>query len=118
MKSVILKVLRQSDLDHNPDPLGQLMWEVRFWCSTIGYFMDMGKKLNLKPKQLQSILKIEGSGGLEVPNLGYMEVCVKIPKVKVFDQDVLLLFIPDSAHTQYTPSIYMDKAIRLATERN
>ena len=32
------------------------------------------KKLNLEPKQLQSILQIEGSGGLEVPYLGYVEV--------------------------------------------
>ena len=32
------------------------------------------KKLNLEPKQLQSILWIEGSGGLEVPYLGYVEV--------------------------------------------
>ena len=32
------------------------------------------KKLNLEPKQLQSILWIGGSGGLEVPYLGYVEV--------------------------------------------
>ena len=57
------------------------------------------KKLKFKPKQLQSILRIEGSGGLEVLYLGYVEVCLRIPEVKAFDQDVLLLIIPDSAHT-------------------
>ena len=67
--------------------------------------MDMGKKLNLEPKQLQSILKIEVSGGLEVPYLGYVEVHLRIPEYKAFNQDVLLLIIPDSAHTQYTPII-------------
>ena len=76
----------------------------------------MGKKLNLKPRQLQSILQIEGSGGLEVPYLGYVEVCLK-----AFDQDVLLLIIPDSTHAQCTPitlgTLHIDMAIRLATEK-
>ena len=40
------------------------------------------KKLKLEPKQLQSILQIEGSGGLEVPYLGYVEVHLGIPEVK------------------------------------
>ena len=79
------------------------------------------KKLKLEPKQLQSILWIEGSGGLEVPYLGYVEVQLKIPEVKAFDQDVLLLIVPDSAHTQYTPitlgTLHIDMAIKLATEK-
>ena len=79
------------------------------------------KKLNLKPKQLQSILQIEGSGGLQVLYLGYVEVHLRIPEVKAFDQDVLLLIIPDSTHTQYTPitlgTLYIDMAIRLANEK-
>ena len=79
------------------------------------------KKLNLEPKQLQSILQIEGSGGLEVPYLGYVEVWLKIPEVKAFDQDVLLLIVPDSAHTQCTPitlgTLHIDMAIGLTTEK-
>ena len=51
--------------------------------------MDMGQKLKLKPKQLQSILQIEGSGGVEVLYLGYVEVHLRIPEIKAFDQDVL-----------------------------
>ena len=77
--------------------------------------------MNLKLKQLQSILQIEGLGGLEVPYLGYVEVRLKIPEVKAFDQDVLLLIIPDSAHMQYTPitlgTLHIDMAIGLATEK-
>ena len=50
-----------------------------------------------------------------------MEVHLKIPEVKAFDQDVLLLIIPDSAHTQCTPitlgTHHIDMAIRLATEK-
>ena len=48
-------------------------------------------------------MQIEGTGGLEVPYLGNVEVRLKIPEVEAFDQDVLLLIVPDSAHTQYTP---------------
>ena len=83
--------------------------------------MDMGKKLKLEPKQLKSILWIEGSGGLEVPYLGYVEVQLIIPEAKAFDQDVLLLIVPDSAHTQYIPitlgTLHIDMAIKLATEK-
>ena len=50
-----------------------------------------------------------------------MEVHLRIPEVKAFDQDVLLLIIPDSAHTQYTPitlgTLHIDMAINLATEK-
>ena len=66
-------------------------------------------------------MQIEGSGGLEVPYLVYVKVHLKIPEVKAFDQDVLLLIIPDSAHTQYTSitlgTLHIDMAIRLATEK-
>ena len=79
------------------------------------------KKLNLEPKELQYILHIEDSGGLEVPYLGYVEVHLQIPEVKAFDQDVLLLIIPVSAHTEYTPimlgTLHIDMAIKLATEK-
>ena len=76
----------------------------------------------MEPKQLQSILQIEGSGGLEVPYLGYVEVQLKLPEVKAFNHDVLLLIVPDSAHTQYTPitlgTLHLDMAIKLATKKN
>ena len=79
------------------------------------------KKLKLEPKQLQSILQIEGSGGLEVPYLEYVEVQLKIPEVKAFDQDMLLLIVPDSAHTQYSPitlgTLHIYMVIKLATEK-
>ena len=79
------------------------------------------KKLKLKPQQLQSILQIEGSGGLEVPYLGYVEVHLKTPEIKAFDLDVLLLIVPDSAHTQYIPimlgMLHIDMVIKLATKR-
>ena len=66
-------------------------------------------------------MQIEGSGGVEVAYLGYVETHLKIPEMKAFDQDVLLLIIPNSAHTQCTPitlgTLHVDMAIRLATEK-
>ena len=89
-QTVISKALKQRDLYHNPDPLGRLVGEaneskVIVEGQETRALLDSGsqlsaiswtwvKKLNLEPKQLQSILWIEGSGGLEVPYLGYVEV--------------------------------------------
>ena len=70
-QSVISKALRQSDLYHNPDLLGQLIGEANKSKVIVGQetraLLDSGSqlsaiswtwvgKLNLEPKQLQSIL--------------------------------------------------------------
>ena len=56
-----------------------------------------------------------------MPYLGYVEAHLKIPEIKAFDLDVLLLIVPDSAHTQYTPItlgiLHIDMAIKLATKK-
>ena len=53
--------------------------------------------------------------------LGYVEACLKIPEIKAFDLDVLLLILPDSAHTQHIPimlgTLHIDMAIKLANKR-
>ena len=36
-----------------------------------------------------------------MPYLGYVEAHLKIPEIKAFDHDVLLLIVPDSVHTQH-----------------
>ena len=38
-----------------------------------------------------------------MPYLGCAEAHLKIPEIKAYDLDVLLLIVPDSAHTQHTP---------------
>ena len=75
----------------------------------------------MKPQQLQSILQVEGSGGLDVPYLGYVETHLGLPEIQPFDTDVLLLIVPDSAHTMCTPitlgTLHIDMAIKLATKK-
>ena len=95
---MIYKILRQSDLYHNPDPLYRLVGEVNETTVIVEgqearALIDSGsqlsaislawvKKINLKSQQLQSILQIEGSGGLEVPYLGYVETHLRISEIK------------------------------------
>ena len=129
---MIHKILRQSDLYHNPNPLFRLVGkanestvivegqEARTLLDSGSQLsvMSLGwvKKLNLNPKQLQSILQIEGSGGLDVPYLSYVETHLRIPKIKAFDNDILLLIVPDSMHTHHTPiklgTLHIDMAIK------
>ena len=134
---MIYKILKQNNLYHNPDPLLRLVGEANESIVIIEgqearALLDSGsqlsaislewvKKLKLKPQQLQSVLQIEGSGGLEVPYLGYMEAYLKIPEIEAFDLDILLLIVPDSAHTQYTPitlgTLHIHMTIKLATKK-
>ena len=131
------KILRQSDLYHNQDPLFRLVGKVNETTILIEgqearTLIDSGsqlssislawvKKLNLKPQQLQSILQTERSGGLNVPYLSYVETHLGIPVIKAFDTDVLLLIVPDSVHTTHTSiileTLHINMAIKLATKR-
>ena len=137
-KSMIYKILKQNNLYHNPDPLFRHIGEVNELIVMVEgqearALLDSGsqlsaislgwvKKLKLKPQQLQSILQIEGSGGLKVPYLGYVEAHLKIPEIKAFDLEALLLIVPDSAHIQYTPitlgTLHIDMTIKLATKKS
>ena len=134
---MIYKLLRQSDLYHNPDPLYRLVGEVNETTVLVEgqearALIDSGsqlsyislawvEKLNLKPQQLWFMLQTEGSGRLDVPYLGYVETHFGIPEVKAFDTDVLLLIVPDSAHSIHTPitleTLHIDMAIKLATKK-
>ena len=134
---MIYKILRQNDLYHNPDPLFRFVGEVNETAVLVEgqearALIDSGsqlssvslawvKKLNVKSQQLWSILQIEGLGGLDVPYLGYVETRLGIPDIKAFDNDVLLLIVPDSAHSMCTPitlgTLYIDMVIKLATKK-
>ena len=68
------------------------------------------------------MLQIEGSGGSEVPYLGYVKTHCKVPEVKAFDFNVLLLIVPDSVHETHTPitlgTLCIDMVINLATKQS
>ena len=136
-KSMIYKILRQSDLYHNLDPLCRLVGEgnettvvvegqeVRAHIDSGSQLLSISlawvKKLNLKLQKLWSILQIEGLGGLDVPYLGYVGTYLEIPEIKAFNIDILLLIVPDSVHSMHTPitlgTLHIDMAIKLATKK-
>ena len=49
-----------------------------------------------------------------------MQAHLRVPEVSAFDTDVLLLIVPDSAHTACTPitlgTLHIDMIINLATK--
>ena len=56
-----------------------------------------------------------------MPYLGYVETCLRIPEIKAFDNDILLLIVPDSVHTHHTPitlgTLHIDMAFKLAMKK-
>ena len=47
---------------------------------------------------MDKLVPIEGSGGADVPYLGYVEVRMHIPAIHSFDQDVLMLISHTNTH--------------------
>ena len=54
------------------------------------------KQLGLKIHQLDKILKFETTCGGDIPFMGYVEVNLKIPEIKAYDKDVLMLISKNS----------------------
>ena len=121
---------------HNPDPLVRLIGEaneapaivegipitslVNSGACMSAMVKSFAKELQLEIKPLKTILDIEGTGGGAVPYYGYVECCLKLPQIKKFDIDVLMLIIDDSAYGMRVPvqlgTLHIDMALDLATE--
>ena len=121
---------------HNPDPLVRLIGtpnesKVKIEGVPITAIIDSGANLSaitksfaqvlqLDVKGLKTILDIEPTGGGRVPYHGYVECRLKIPQVKKFDLDVLMLVIDDSPYGMRVPiqigTIHINMALDLATE--
>ena len=121
---------------HNPDPLVRLIGtsnesRVEVEGVPITALIDSGanlsaitksfaEELQLEIKGLQTILDIEPTGGGWVPYHGYVECKLKIPQIKKFDLDILMLVIDDSPYAMRVPiqigTLHIDMALNLATE--
>ena len=119
------------DLYHNPDPLFRLIGESNetkliIENKTIKGLVDSGaqvssisdtlaKKLGLQIQKLETLLELEPTGGGTVPHDGYVKVRLKIPNVRAFDLDVLMLVIPESQYARKVPvtlgTIHIDEII-------
>ena len=104
---------------YNPDPLYQLIgqtneMELEIDGHKIIGLIDLGanissisksfaQQLGLPFRQLESLLEIEGSGGIDVPYLGYTEVNLRVPRVKALDEDILVVIQNDSTYSAKVP---------------
>ena len=107
--------MKLADQYYNPDPLIRLIGpanesEILIENKLVKALIDSGaqfpgislkleKQLKLPIQQLDSLLDIEGSGGIEVPYYGYVEARLKIPEIEGMDEDSLFLVMPDSNYT-------------------
>ena len=80
---------------------------------------SFAEKLGLPCRQLRQLLEIEGSGGIDVPYLGYTEVNFQVPGVKALNEDILVVIQNDSAYSSRVPitlgTLHIDMVIEKAT---
>ena len=81
---------------------------------------SLAKALKLPIKQLQTLIPMEGSGGITVPYLGYVEATLDIPEVKAFHEDCLFLVVNDHNYGKRVPitigTLHIDMIIDQATK--
>ena len=124
------------ELYHNPDPLFRLIGkanetDVIIENQQVKGLIDSGaqvssisdtfaSKLGLEIKQLDTLLDLEPAGGGQVPYNGYVELRMRVPNVRAFDLDVLMLVIPESEYSRRVPitigTIHIDEIIDLITD--
>ena len=120
------RLLSEVDLYHNPDSLFRLVGEpneleVFINVRKVAALVDLGvqlssisinlaKLLELEVKSLRTILDLEGTEGLTIPYLGYVERRLWILEVKAFDRDILMLVVPDRSYCNRVP-IVLDNTV-------
>ena len=82
--------------------------------------ISQAKKIGLKIQNLESLLDIEGGGGIAIPYIGYVEVNLQIPEIKNYNEDALMMVINDSRYGKKVPfaigTIHMHAALKEMTK--
>ena len=68
--------------------------------------ISLAKALQLKIKQLKTLIPMEEAGGINIPYLGYVEATLDIPKVEAFNKDCLFLVVSDHTYGKRVPVLY------------
>ena len=80
----------------------------------------LAKLMGLKIKSLKNILEIEGTGGIQVKNKGYVEAILSIPQVKDFEEPCLFVVVGDSEYRKRVPiqigTLHIDMVLEKATK--
>ena len=104
---------------HNPDPLSRLLGrrnESKIFineqevtslldggadCSSIS--SEYCKKQGIPIYPLDDLLRLTGTGGHDIPYLGFCEVRVQVPHAPSFDEDTLMLVLPHNEYHSRVP---------------
>ena len=82
--------------------------------------ISQAKKMGLKIQNLDSLLDIEGGGGIAIPYIGYVEVNLQIPDIKNYNEDALMMVMNDSRYGHKVPfaigTIHIHAALKAMTE--
>ena len=78
--------------------------------------ISQARKMKLKIKSLDYLLDIEGSGGISVLYIGYVEVNFKIPEIPAYDEDALMMVMNDSRYGDMVSFAIGTKHIHAALE--
>ena len=77
------------------------------------------KELTLHIQPQGQLLELEGMGGAAIPYLRYVEVNLQIPRIRNYNEDVLLLVIPTMTYSKtvlvMVGTKIIDKALSLMT---
>ena len=121
---------------HNRDPLARLIGptnetEIILEGVKMKALIDTGanmscvnkwlvEKLQLPVQSLQTILNIEGTGGVRVPYYGIVQCQLGLPEVEGFQKDVLMLVIDDSPYGKKVPvqlgTLHIDMILKAAEQ--
>ena len=69
------------------------------------------KELDLEIQPLGQLLELEGTGGAAIPYFGFVEVNLQIPRVRRYNEDVLLVAIPTTTYSERVPVVVGSKII-------
>ena len=72
------------------------------------------EELGLKIQPLGQLLELEGTGGVAIPYLRFVEVNLQILGIRRYNEDVLLLAIPTMAYSERVPVVVGSKIINKA----
>ena len=124
------------DQYHNPDPIARLIGKrnespvivdgVKYpglldpGAQMLTITISQAKKMGLKIQNLESLLDIEGGGGIAILYIGYVEVNLQIPEVRNYNKDALMMVMNDSRYGDKVPfaigTIHIHAALKEMTK--
>ena len=83
--------------------------------------LALADALKLPVHKLETLIPMEGSGGIQVPYLGYVEATLQIPEVEAFQEDCLFLVVPNHSYGKRVPitigTLHIDMIIEKAMKQ-